>query len=124
MLFWQFFSVDTLSRRMIIGGFVGCSIITVPYLIVAVIRVSECIGTNALTVSICQQRQISITNLVFGGLNVLTDFYVLAIPISQLRKLHISTKKKIGVMATFTTGFMYVITFKAQLRYGLTRQSA
>jgi len=106
MLFWQFFRVDDLSRRLIIGGFVGFSIITVPYLIVAALHVSECVGVKALTVSFCHQKQISITNLVFGGLNVLTDFYVLAIPISQLRKLHISTSKKIGVMATFTTGFV------------------
>jgi hypothetical protein len=31
---------------------------------------------------------------------------VLFVPIVQLRTLHIKTKKKIGVMATFLAGFM------------------
>lgn len=38
--------------------------------------------------------------------NVLTDFYILFIPLHQLPKLRLSKRRKIGVYLIFLTGLM------------------
>lgn len=83
------------------------SIVTIPYLTISIIRVSRCNGIKALGIMICSNKVVSTTNLVFGLWNVLSDFYILAIPISQIQGLKMPNKRKIGVLTLFFTGFMY-----------------
>ncbi|KAF2014341.1 hypothetical protein BU24DRAFT_492994 [Aaosphaeria arxii CBS 175.79] len=106
LLFLQFFRHNDRSRYLIQFGLAVCTIISIPYLVVAAMHVSSCNGLKALTAHICKHRQVTISNLTFATLNVVTDFYVLVIPVRQLWNLHISTKKKVGVLATFLAGFI------------------
>ena len=44
--------------------------------------------------------------IVSGVFNVITDFYVLILPISMVWHLQLSSKRKIGVIAIFLTGLL------------------
>lgn len=46
-----------------------------------------------------------IINLLLGVVNVLTDFYLLILPLPAVWSLHLPARKKIGVSAIFLTGF-------------------
>lgn len=47
-------------------------------------------------------------SVVFGVLGIVTDFYVIAIPLTAISSLNLSTKKKLGVSALFVTGLLSV----------------
>lgn len=42
-----------------------------------------------------------------GTLNVVLDVFILVTPIATIARLQMSRKKKLGVLAVFTTGFLY-----------------
>lgn len=48
-------------------------------------------------------------SVVFGALAIFTDFYIIAIPITAISSLNLSTKKKFGVSALFVTGLLSVL---------------
>ncbi|EFQ96773.1 hypothetical protein MGYG_08697 [Nannizzia gypsea CBS 118893] len=106
LLLNQLFHIIRELRRLIYIGIVVISIVTVPYLTVSIIRVSRCNGVKALGIKICSNKVVSTTNLFFGLWNVLSDFYILAIPISQIKGLKMPYKRKIGVMTLFLAGFI------------------
>lgn len=43
---------------------------------------------------------------IFGAFSLVSDLYIFILPLPVLRRLNISSKKKIGVTATFLTGLM------------------
>ena len=43
-----------------------------------------------------------------GTINVVSDFTILLLPIVEVWRLHMSTRRKIGVSAVFATGLLYV----------------
>lgn len=45
--------------------------------------------------------------LGLGALGKFTDFFVVAIPLTAIPGLRISTQKKIGISALFATGLLY-----------------
>ena len=50
-------------------------------------------------------------NKALGGVNLVSDVYILCVPMDAISKLQLSLRKKIGVMLMFTTGIMYVLSF-------------
>ena len=46
-----------------------------------------------------------------GSLNVVTDFMVMMLPIPHILKLHLATKRKIGLVLMFSLGVLYVFPF-------------
>ncbi|KAM5430109.1 hypothetical protein McanCB56680_005538 [Microsporum canis] len=106
LLLEQLFYVIRHLRQVIYIGLAVISTVTVPYLTVSIIRVSQCNGFKAIGITICNSKAVGTTNLVFGPWNVLSDFYILAIPISQIQQLKMPYRRKIGVTAIFLTGFI------------------
>ncbi|KAK9438605.1 hypothetical protein VB005_06752 [Metarhizium brunneum] len=51
-------------------------------------------------------RDTPVISVVFGALAIFTDFYIIAIPITAISSLNLSTKKKFGVSALFVTGLL------------------
>lgn len=47
--------------------------------------------------------------MVQSAINVAADFYVLCLPIAEVCKLHLKFRQKIGVIAIFMAGLLYVI---------------
>jgi hypothetical protein len=46
--------------------------------------------------------------LVAAAYNIAVDIYIVIIPIPELLKLNLSTRKKLMLVAIFSTGAMYV----------------
>jgi hypothetical protein len=46
--------------------------------------------------------------LVQSAINIASDFYMLLLPIPAVWTLHLTMQRKIGVMAVFATGLLYV----------------
>lgn len=70
---------------------------------IAIGSLVECHGLNALTVQFCRNysKPVVMLNSVF---NVVTDFYVLLLPYPLILKLHLTMRRKIGVLAIFSGG--------------------
>lgn len=45
------------------------------------------------------------TNKTIAIVNVLSDFYILVLPITAVFQLHLTRKKRLGLVALFSTGF-------------------
>lgn len=67
-------------------------------------RASYLAGTVGKT---CHDRTgyIQIHNVMFGVFNVLSDIYLLVIPIPAIIQLRLPFRKKIGILMIFLTGF-------------------
>lgn len=76
---------------------------------IAIGSLVECHGLNALTVQFCRNysKPVVMLNSVF---NVVTDFYVLLLPYPLILKLHLTMRRKIGVLAIFSGGLAWVHT--------------
>jgi hypothetical protein len=61
----------------------------------------KCIGTDSTSPK---------TSLSAGIFGLISDIYILAIPLPAIRKLHLRRKKKIGVYIIFSSGALYVYT--------------
>lgn len=65
-----------------------------------------CANQGGPTAAFCHTRTFSV---VQGAVNVAADFYVLCLPIAEVCKLHLGVRQKIGVIAIFMAGLLYVI---------------
>lgn len=55
-----------------------------------------------------QCRNLEDYGIAQGTMNLVSDFYLLIIPIPAVMSLQLPQKKKLGVIAVFMTGFLYV----------------
>ena len=49
-------------------------------------------------------EQLHYVNDAVGAINLLTDIYLLCLPIAAVSKLQLPTRKRIGIIAIFLTG--------------------
>lgn len=61
-------------------------------------------GLYALTNNFCLQTSKIV--VIQASINVTLDFYIIAIPLQQVYQLKINSRKKLGVAAVFSVGFM------------------
>jgi hypothetical protein len=106
LLYWRFFQISTTCRKCIWIGIGVCTLYTIPYLGVSIYRTTNCNGFAALTLKMCGANNVSTTQTVFGVMGIVTDFYILAIPVFMLRKLHVTKERKIALFAPFLAGFV------------------
>lgn len=64
-----------------------------------------CAYQSGPTAAFCHTRSFSV---VQGAVNVAADFYVLCLPIAKVCKLQLGFRQKIGVIAIFMAGLLYV----------------
>jgi hypothetical protein len=105
-LFHRIFNVSKSSRILIYVGVTFCTIITIPFFGVAISRNALCNGASAVNQSVCQPKTTSLTTTIYSALNILSDFYILFIPIRQLKGLHMNRHRKMGLIALFMVGFV------------------
>lgn len=55
-------------------------------------------------------------SLGLGALGTFTDFYIIAIPLTAISRLHMSMVRKIGLSALFATGLVYALDLP---KYGI-----
>ncbi|KAH8707554.1 hypothetical protein GQ44DRAFT_777385 [Phaeosphaeriaceae sp. PMI808] len=101
LLYKRFFGVYDTSRRLIYAGIGGITIVTIAALSVAVARAIQCTGIQD---SLCHTHVVRKTMLVTNISNAATDLYILIIPINRILRLNVDMKKKLGLLAIFTSG--------------------
>lgn len=52
---------------------------------------------------------ISLSNIPFGAFNLLSDIYILVIPLPAIVNLKMDPRKKVGVLLIFLTGLGYML---------------
>ncbi|KAL8677662.1 MAG: hypothetical protein Q9186_005924 [Xanthomendoza sp. 1 TL-2023] len=99
LLYYRIFAPDRMTKYLVILGILYCFVLYASYLL--------------LTFLLCQSQIISYCKhqwnlflLTTSGLNVLGDFYLLAIPLAAVAKLQMPFRKKLGVSAIFFTGLL------------------
>ncbi|KAL8962327.1 MAG: hypothetical protein Q9193_001248 [Seirophora villosa] len=107
LLYLRLFSVDRLTKYLV---YFGMTIITPFYLgamLVAIINCSPRTGETrfqGLDSNRCgRQRYMGFVQTVF---NLISDFYLLIIPVNVVRKLQMPTRKKIEVLSLFMFGIL------------------
>lgn len=109
LLYLRIFSPDRWTRLMIYLGAITCFIC---YMVTAVTMTALCIPRHeeswiiALLSSRCH-KAITMT-YVQGVFNIVSDFYLLLLPIPVVWKLQLTLRKKIGISAIFMTGLLSV----------------
>lgn len=98
---------------MRIAIWVGIAIIGILYgsfIIMSAVNIGICVTVGTDISPFCDFVH---TGLVIwqGASNVVTDFYLVVLPIPQVLKLKLSRKKKIGLCLTFASGLGCVPSF-------------
>ena len=92
LVYHRLFSIHRTTRYLV---YLGIAANTIFYFIMMVLFV--------FLKSVAAGHTLSV---VLGGVNILSDFYILCIPISAVSRLQMPLRKKIGVMTVFSTGFL------------------
>lgn len=109
LLYLRIFSPDRWTRLLI---YLGIGVIFIYYTVTASILVGLCIPRKgeswprALLSSRC--RDSMIMTYVQGIFNIVSDLYVLVVPLPVVWKLQLPLRKKIGVSALFMSGLLSV----------------
>lgn len=109
LLYHRIFSPDRWTRLFI---YFGIGVIFIVYTITASILVGLCIPRKgegwALALRSSRCRDTMVMTYVQGIFNIVSDFYVLVLPLPVVWKLQLPLRKKIGVSAVFMTGLLSV----------------
>lgn len=109
LLFRQIFRVNVVKSRALRAiqfGFVFASLLAISHLIVSIMRVVQCSGLAAVTLNICKNHTVQMTNIYYGSFNVATDLYILAIPLALIRPLQMSWRRNLAATTVFLAGFV------------------
>ena len=81
-----------------------CVLYTIAFWGVSITLVVECDSTQSLDIALCVNS--GIFAVVMTVISVVTDFYVLALPINIVMSLNTKRGKKLGLAAVFLCGLM------------------
>lgn len=104
LLYLRILGVHQTFTVFVKGGIVFLTIYYAASFGLSVAQLMQCAQASALSNSLCAKTQ-SLT-LFQSVLNVLTDLYVLALPIAPLMQLNMRRGKKLGVLILFLSGSM------------------
>lgn len=110
LLYRRLFKIHRLASIMIWGGVAVSSVF---YLVSVILILDHCVPEGGQTwlsmayTGSCTpvQNGLSEASGIFG---LVSDLYILAIPVWLISRLNSPTKRKVGVMAVFLTGLMSV----------------
>ena len=100
----RLFKVDRLFLRLVYFGVIFQTLFYSAVFFVAIVTVTRCDSAAALTIQLCQNQYILV--ITQGVVNVITDFYVLALPITRVAQLQMPFWRKVGLCAIFLTGLV------------------
>lgn len=79
-----------------------------PYIAMAVAKLVICSDLTVVLrrLDFCGTKPVHTQLIAFGTANVISDLYILAIPLWRVRKLQLNRRsKKMGLVAVFLVGF-------------------
>ena len=107
LLYLQIFRPSKPTRYAIHLGAAACSVVYGACAIEAFVLSTPSPGQTFFSVTISNRfKETKIGGLVAGAFGILSDFYILCLPISSVWQLHLSVRRKIGVTAIFMSGLL------------------
>ena len=120
LLYYRIFQVSKRLRVSLVSSIIFISLIYACFFALTVVTTVKCVSLAALVdYPICRNTYpIALSNSVF---NVVTDFWILLLPIPSILGLHLDKQRKIGLLAIFGTGAIACVLSLARCIYlGLT----
>ncbi|MCJ1228465.1 hypothetical protein MMC12_005126 [Toensbergia leucococca] len=120
LLYLRIFSTNIVTRRLI---YFGMAIIFCFYWIIVPLQSIKCAPSPgkawsfAILTSCVQDPVTTDLEIVQGVFNVCTDIYILVLAISVVLSLHLSLKKKLGIICIFMTGCLAIVAGGFALYY-------
>ena len=109
-LFLMYLRIFSPSRQIRYLIFFGITIIVLFYTACLLIEVIDCTPRPEESWIVAQEskrcEQDKTLGYVMAAFNVLSDFYLLAIPLPIIWKLQLALRRKIGISIVFMTGFL------------------
>lgn len=104
LLYLRIFSVSAPLRISVHIGILVMALFYTAMVGVSISTVIRCVGLAAQTLQFCKTASgpVQLLNSVF---NVVTDFWILILPMPHIMKLQLPKSRKIGLVAVFAAGF-------------------
>ena len=111
LLFSRIFRVDRALRMFIYGGMIFHILFygsIIGYTLGVIVFCTDTVRQFSNQYCVDYAQPISLLTAV---VNVVTDFYVLILPIPSILKLQLDTKRKLGLMMVFAAGGIHCMIF-------------
>ena len=122
LLYLRIFKINRSLRLAIYAGIAFTALYYTAVAGVAIRSIVHCNGITRIADPFCKNyaKPVTIMNAV---VNVVTDFYILVLPIPCIVKLQLSTRYRIGLLVVFGSGLVYVCSFSlGSSRTSLTKR--
>ena len=103
LLFLRLFSANKSIRSWI---YVGIITTLLNHGIGTILAITLCTPSDPIGYSKCSSR-LNPLDVVISVINIISDFYILILPLFVISTLQMRRKKKLTVGAVFLTGFLY-----------------
>lgn len=104
MLYFRIFNVNRTMRWMIHIGIYVQIVFYISWVAAYSALLVVCATATAFSHPFCTNTWITVE--VQGAINVITDFYILALPTVMVWQLQLTFRRKLGVIAVFMTGLV------------------
>lgn len=109
-LILQFLCIFGRLRWMKLAAYYGITVMGLYYLSIVIARLAMCAPrgseTYVISLSTAHCRRVKVTGAITGGFNIVSDLYLLLLPIPAVLGLNRTLREKLGVLAIFMTGVM------------------
>lgn len=106
LIYLRLFKIDRPLRISIHVGLILMALFHAAIIGVGIGTVIKCVGVSASTSTFCNAASGSI-QLAQSAFNVVTDFWILILPMPLVRKLQLPRSRKIGLFFVFGAGVLY-----------------
>lgn len=108
LLYLQIFSISRPLRISIHIGMLIMALFYTAMLAVSIPSLVRCVGLKAATTQFCKNAG-GLVQALNSAFNVVTDFWILILPMPLIIKLQLPKARKIGLIVVFAVGLAYVI---------------
>ena len=121
LLYYRIFHVNEQLRRVIVGSIIFITLVHIPYTVLYIFTTMDCVSLSDLkTNPICNNNNYTIV-LSLGVLTVVTDFWLLFLPMRSILGLQLEKRRKIGLVAVFgTAALTCVVSLTRTIYYSQT----
>ena len=108
LLYLRLFGMQKAFRYSVYGGIMFFFLFYTAYMGIQFGTEILCVNTESIRISLCRKNPI--LTLMSGVVNVVTDWYLLILPIPSLMLLKLRRRRKLGLLLIFMSGLMQVPT--------------
>lgn len=102
LLYFQLFFVNRKVRALI---YFAIAVTILIHFVGTIIAITLCLPSNPILYAKCAGK-LNPLDWTISAINVLSDFYILCIPLLVISQLQMAFRKKLGIITVFLTGFL------------------